>query len=196
MSESEENCELKFVLLRAGSTDLEEQGRILGSLDVPLCQRGLDELTQTADELVGIPIGVVISSACQAAKQSAALMAAKFDLKVKVEKKLLNLDCGLWHGKSLDELRETQPTLFKQWKEHPEQICPPGGETLATVQNRVATVVKKLRKKYKSGVILIVAPEPLLTVIRNELQRELGDEKPIRLKCGQWEMIEADRVTA
>lgn len=196
MSDDDEVNELKFVLLRAGSTDLDQQGRILGSLDLPLCPRGVTELNQAAAELAGIPIAAIISSACEAAQQSASLVSNKLGLKVKVEKKFTNLDCGLWHGKSLEELRETQPTLFKQWKEHPEQICPPCGETLSTMQDRVSAAVKKLRKKYLSGTVLIVAPEPLLSVIRSELHLARDGEKTVRLNCGQWEMIEADPIVA
>jgi phosphoserine phosphatase len=196
MNEKEPTSELKFILVRAGSTEFDDQGRILGSLDLPLSDHGMEEINRTAEELTGIPIDSILSSACQAAQQSATLIAARFGIKVKVEKKLTNLDCGLWHGKSLEELRETQPTIYKQWKEHPEQVCPPCGETMGTMQSRVCSIIKKTRKRFLSGVVVMVAPEPLLSVIRNELHVARPDEKPHRLQCGQWEIIDADQAMA
>jgi phosphoserine phosphatase len=186
----------KFLLFRAGATEFDEQGRILGSLDLPLSPSGHLEIQQTAKQLLGLPITAIYSATCQAAQQTANLIAKPLNLKPTVESKFSNLNCGLWHGKSLEELKETQPTLFKQWKEHPEQVCPPGGETVASAIVRVTNVLKKIRRKAKPGIVVIVAPDPLLRIVREELQRSKDrTEKPLVLKCGEWELIDSPAVT-
>ena len=38
---------------------------------------------------------------------------------------------GLWQGMIIDEVKRKQPKVYKQWQEHPENVCPPEGEMLA-----------------------------------------------------------------
>lgn len=186
----------KFLLFRAGSTEFDEQGRILGSLDLPLSQSGEEEVMQVANQLLGLPISAIYSSSCQAAQQTAKLIGKPFNLKPTVESKFTNLNCGLWHGKSLEELKDTQPTLFKQWKDHPEQVCPPGGETVASAMARVTKVMTKIRKKVKPGIVVIVAPDPLLRIIREDIQpsKDRAEKSP-RLKCSEWELLDSPVVS-
>ena len=42
---------LSVILIRPGSTDYDEQGRIQGTLDVPLNEQGGVEVARVADEL-------------------------------------------------------------------------------------------------------------------------------------------------
>lgn len=188
---------LKFVLVRAGSTDLDNQGRILGSLDLPLSKPGELEVQATADEIGELEISAIYSSASLAAQQTANQLSRDGAIKVRVDEKLTNLDHGLWHGKSLEELKETQPKLYRQWKEHPEAVHPPEGESVDEVRKRVANLLKKIHKRFKSGLVVIVAPDPLLSIIRCEVESKpfpnLGLEPT---KCGGWNLVEACRVVA
>ncbi len=185
----ESAAKVRFLLVRDGSTDLDIQGRILGSLDLPLSPTGEAEVQHTAEELSGLQIDAIYSAACQAAQQTAQRIALNVKIKVRVDEKLTNLNCGLWHGKSINELRETQPTLFRQWKEHPEAVRPPQGETIDVVRKRVTKLLKNIRRRFKVGLVVIVAPEPLLSIIRCEINRQpMGEcNSP---KCGGWELVE------
>ncbi len=189
MNPMEINPDVQLVLVCAGSTELEDQQRIVGSLDLPLSKQGEVDADRVAAELAEFKIETVYSSASQAAQQTAAAIGKKLDAKVKLESKLKNLNCGLWHGKCLDELRETHPTLFKQWKDRPESICPPGGESIEVVRSRTAAFTKKLLKKVKSGVVVFVAPEPLLGVFRSLVSQTSESDYCIRLKSGEWEIV-------
>ena len=42
---------LKIVLIRPGSTDFDVEGRIRGTLDVPLNRHGTEQVARTIDEL-------------------------------------------------------------------------------------------------------------------------------------------------
>lgn len=180
---------LSVILVRAGSTDLDCQGRITGSLDMPLSDAGEEEARRTADDLFGHDIDAIVSANCLAAQQTAQELARHGQIRVRVDENLTNLDHGLWHGKSLDELRETQPKLFRQWHDNPESICPPGGETIDQVRFRVAQSLKKIRKRYK-GTVAIVAPEPLLSIIRSAVEHlELREAQFQGEECTRWDQI-------
>ena len=182
---------LNLLLVRAGSTELDEQGRITGSLDMPLSLAGEKEAETTARQLDDLKIDVIFSAQCQAAKQTAEHLSNGGAIRIKVEDSLTNLDHGLWHGKSIDELKETQPKLYRQWNENPESICPPGGETIESVRNRVESTLNRIRRKYKTGVVAIVAPEPLYSIIRSLINSsELRDLFEDKTEKSRWEALE------
>jgi broad specificity phosphatase PhoE len=104
---------------------------------------------------------------------------------------LHNLDHGLWHGKMIEEMRQTQPRLYKLWQDNPETICPPEGEPISAARQRAQATLVKLLKKHKDGVIALVAPEPLASVFRSVLSEcKLGDLWKAESNCGRWEVID------
>lgn len=181
---------LNIIMVRAGSTELEDQGRISGSLDMPLSGSGEKEAKSIADQLGNQQIDVIYSANCLAAQQTAKQLSNNGAIKVRVEESLTNLDHGLWHGKSLDELKETQPKLYKQWNENPESVCPPGGETIESVRNRIKNSLNKIRRKYRTGIVAIVAPEPLYSIFRSVIDssdlRDLFEDKSDE---SRWESL-------
>jgi broad specificity phosphatase PhoE len=182
---------LNIILVRAGSTDLDDQGRIVGSLDMPLSPKGENEASQTAAELNTYQFDAIFSASCLAAQQTAQRLSHNGEVRVRVEEHLSNLNHGLWHGKSLGELKETQPKLYRQWQENPESVCPPGGETIDEVRKRVVSSLKKIRKKFRCGTVAIVAPEPLYSIIRSEVEESTIRELPHPKAClARWETME------
>lgn len=153
-----------IVLIRPGCTDFDEQQRIQGALDLPLNARGERQVQQTLVELRSAPIDVIYTSPCEPARSTAALIGARLGIPVKEAEGLRNLNQGLWQGLQIEDVRRKHPKVFKQWQEMPETICPPGGEMLAEVVERVRKALEKpLKKKLNFA---IVASEPLASVIR------------------------------
>ena len=188
---------LNFLLVRAGSTDLDDQGRITGSLDMPLSDSGEKEARETAVQLDPFEIDAIFSASCLAAQQTAQQLSRNGEIRVRVEESLVNLNHGLWHGKCLDELKVTQPRLYRQWQENPESICPPGGETIEDVRSRVKSVLKRICRKYKVGTVAIVAPDPLFSIIRSEIDdSDIRDLLLNKSEVDRWEEIELDNRSA
>jgi probable phosphoglycerate mutase len=184
---------LQVVLIRPGSTDLDEQGRIKGTLDVPLSCQGAEQVAKTVGELAGVEIGAIYSAPARCCQQTASVLAESRRMKVKRLAGLNNLDHGLWHGKLINEVRQTQPKVYRQWQENPEAVCPPEGESLAAARKRVAAALVRLLKKHKDGVIAVVVPEPLASVCRSILNAsELGDLWKAECDCGRWEVIDVE----
>lgn len=188
---------LKILLVRPGVTNFDEQRRIMGTLDIPLNDQGTAQVAQTIDELAGEAIGAIYMSPCQCCEQTAELLAKSRDMKPKSLDGLRNLDHGLWHGKRIEEVKQQQPKVYRQWQEHPETVCPPEGEPLSDVQARVKAALAKLIKKHKDGVIALVAPEPLMSVILCLLNEcTPGDMWQTECRGGGWEVFQLtpDRV--
>lgn len=183
----------KIVLVRPGTTDLDEQGRIKGTLDMPLNDNGTEQVSRTIGELAGQSMDAVYCSPGQACEQTAAALARPRELKVKRLEALKNLDRGLWHGKLIQEVKQRQPKVYRQWQERPETVCPPQGEPVASARQRVEAALAKLARKHKDGTIAIVAPEPLSSLLRSLLQHTgLGDLWKVECVCGGWDLIEVE----
>jgi probable phosphoglycerate mutase len=181
----------QIVLILPGATDYELQGRIHGDLNLPLCSEGLAEINRLGNELKNHGIEVLYTSDCQWAVQSAETLGKQLGVKVKKLDHLENLDHGLWQGMLIEEVKQKQPTVYRQWQEQPESVCPPQGETIDHARERVAAALTKLLKKHKDGVIGLIVPEPLASVVREHLGQEaLGDLWQANCEHGRWTVIE------
>lgn len=181
---------VEWILIRPGATEFDEQGRIAGTLDLPLSPRGAAEVAALVQPLQEKGIRVVYSADCQAAWETAAALGAALGARCKRLDGLRNLDHGLWQGKCIDELRRLHPRLYKQWQQHPESVCPPQGETIVSVAQRLAAFLPRLARKHRGQTIALVAPEPLATLVRCSLcDAPPGDLWKACEAHGCWESV-------
>jgi probable phosphoglycerate mutase len=182
---------VQIVLILPGSTDYDEQGRIQGTLDIPLNAEGSAKVQQIGEELKQFDISVIYTAPNQAAWQTGSAIAQTLGTKVKKVDSLKNLDHGLWQGMEIDEIRRKHPKVFRQWQEQPEIICPPEGEMLRDAQERVKTALTKLLRKQKQGTVGLVVSEPLTSLVRSFLTDcALGDMWKLGESCGCWELLQ------
>ena len=182
----------KILLIRPGVTEFDQQGRIQGTLDIPLCEDGRRQVEAMVEALRAQPIQAIYSSPLQAAQQTADALGEALDVKVKSLDALQNLDHGLWQGMLVKDVKTKQPKVYRQWQEQPETVCPPQGETVGGAEERLQAAVAKLMKKHKSvGLVAVVVPEPAASVLRHVLRHdELGDLWKCRNGAASWEIIE------
>ncbi len=182
---------LTIILIRPGSTDYDRDQRIQGTLDIPLNDEGGQEATRLVEQLADRDIDVVYAPQCQPARQTAEFIARGLKVKCKRLERMQNLNHGLWQGMAIDEVRQKQPRVYKQWQEQPENVCPPGGEMLSDVDTRVRSAMLRLLKKHRDGTIALVVPEPLASLVRRFIcHADLGDLWQMSSGHGQWEALE------
>jgi len=162
------------VLVRPGCTDFDDQKRIQGSLELPLNDRGQSQLTKVIAALRDQPVEAVLSGSSEPCASVAAAIASTLGVKHKARDDLRNLDQGLWQGLSVDEVRRKFPSVFRQWEEAPETVCPPNGETTTDALERLAGVLKKPLKKY--GCFAVVASEPFASLVSFTLRGQTPDD--------------------
>jgi probable phosphoglycerate mutase len=152
------------ILIRPGATEFDEQSRIQGTLDLPLSERGRQQVAELVQQLGESPPEIIFSAPSEPARTTAETLGAELDVPVKPLDGLRNLDQGLWQGMQVDEICRKYPKLSKQWRDSPESICPPGGEDVAAALQRArAALAKPLRRK---ETIAVVSSEPLATLLR------------------------------
>ncbi|MBI3467796.1 MAG: histidine phosphatase family protein [Planctomycetes bacterium] len=189
---------VQIVLARPGSTDFDQQGRIQGTLDIPLNEQGSHEVANLIRDFQNLGIETVYCSDAEPAVQTATAVATALDVKLKRLENMQNLDQGLWQGMLVDEVRRRQPRVFRQWQEQPECVCPPQGEMLGDARERIQQTLKKLLRKHKEGIIALVVPEPLTSLVKAWLlQCQVGELWKPRDSAPQWELISIEpRVLA
>lgn len=181
---------MEVILVLPGSTEYARQGRVQGSLDIPLSEQGESEVVDLAKQLVDRNIEGIYYSNCARARQTAETLRDQLNVKCKRLDKMENLDHGLWQGMLTEEIRRKQPKVYRQWQDQPDTICPPEGETIINARGRVGGALKRLAKKHKSGTIAIVVPEPLASLVREcATHCELGDLWQAEQSHGTWEAI-------
>lgn len=181
---------VQIVLIRPGATDFDEQGRIQGTLDIPLSAEGNLEVSRTIDELQGQGLQAIYCSSCQPATQTGEAIAAALGVKCKKLDNMHNLNHGLWQGMQVDEVRRKHPKVYRQWQEQPASVRPPEGEMLGEAMQRVTAGMKKLLKKHKHGTIGLVVPEPLASLVRSYVGGgEVGDLWRAGQDHGRWEVL-------
>lgn len=187
---------LEVLLIRPGSTTFDQEGRIKGSLDIPLGDDGHEQATKLAQELADVKLNCLYVAPCESAMHSAAKIRENNSCKHKVLDCLRNLDHGLWQGKLVAEVKRLQPKVYRQFQEHPTDVCPPEGETVQQAFDRVKATVDKLKRKHRSGRIGILVPQPMAAVIRCALiGGSLGDLWQAELDFGTFETLMVSNET-
>ncbi len=147
-------------------TELDEQNRICGSLDSPLSQGGIEQAKAWTQSLEGVAFDSILAAAGIADKQTAEIILGERRVKIRVESSWQNLDHGLWQGNCIESLNETCHKYYRQWQESPETVAPPNGETTTELLARAKPAFLKHLKKRAGELVVIVAPRPLLDVLR------------------------------
>lgn len=181
---------LEIVLIRPGCTDYDKYGRIQGTLDIPLNSEGTLEVVREIEQLRGRGIEMLYSSESEPAVETAEAIAGALSIKLKKLENMHNLDQGLWQGMLIDEIKRKHPKTYRQWQEQPDSICPPDGEMLSHARERARACLRRLVKKHRSGVVGLVLPEPLASVVKGVLdQGELCDLWKATGDHGNWETV-------
>jgi broad specificity phosphatase PhoE len=155
-----------LIVIRAGATDYELQGRIRGSVDIPLCPAGVAEAERAAAQLTGSSAIAVYTSEERCAVETGQIIGRALKLKPRGVANLQNLDQGLWQGLLVDEIRRKQPRLYRQWQDNPWAVAPPEGELLEEACERVERALEKILRRHGDGRVALVVPAPLDRIVR------------------------------
>jgi len=165
-----------LIVIRAGATDYDLQGRIRGTLDMPLSTGGAAAAKRAGERLVADPPTAIYASADETAEETARIIGSACGMKPKHLSNLGNVDMGLWQGRLVEEIRDTQPRLHRQWQDNPWSVAPPEGELLEEACERVEAAIEKIFKRHPGGTVAVVVPRPLDAIVTWLVSgRSMGD---------------------
>ena len=172
----------RFCIIQTGPTAWETEQRFEPLSGSPLTSAGMQIAGVVATELVTEKIGAIYSCQAEAEAETARLLSVELGVKVHRHEDLHDLDYGFWQGLTAEEIKRRQPKLYKQWRESPASVCPPGGEPLEDAQQRLGQALRAIAKKRKGATVaLVVRPLPAALLRCLAAQTEMD-----RL----WEMVD------
>ncbi|MFI5902061.1 bifunctional RNase H/acid phosphatase [Streptomyces cyaneofuscatus] len=163
-----------FVLLRHGETLLTPEKRFSGSggTDPELSAVGRDQAARAAVHFAALgTVQEIVSSPLRRCRETAAAVADRLGLDVRIEDGLRETDFGAWEGLTFGEVRERYGDDLTTWLADPETAPTGGGESFAEVAERVAAARDRLTARYAGRTVLAVTHvTPIKTLVRLALE--------------------------
>jgi broad specificity phosphatase PhoE len=139
-----------LLFIRHGESTWNAEGLLPGQLaGIALTDKGRKQAAALAESLTDLPISLLVSSPLERASETAAIIAARRDLTIQLEPRLMDTDIGQWAGKKHDELGKTDP-VWRAFVQNPA-VAPEGVESFPTVQRRALEAVEYWRKQENAG---------------------------------------------
>lgn len=119
---------------------------------VSLTKKGKEQVKSVVEKLKAKNVNLIYSSDFLRTRQTAEIVAEKLGLKVKLDKRLRDINFGIFQGGKTNEYRKffinKKQKFFKR---------PPRGESWRDVRKRTIDFIKDIEKKHKNKTILIVS---------------------------------------
>jgi broad specificity phosphatase PhoE len=135
----------EVVLVRHGETEWSRTGRHTGRTDIPLTERGREQVTGVGEVLKGRRFELVLTSPLARAAETARL--AGFADVAEARLELMEWDYGEYEGRTTIDIRKERPG-WSLWRDGV-----PAGETAAEVGARVDKVIAEVRAAGGDGLV-------------------------------------------
>jgi ribonuclease H / adenosylcobalamin/alpha-ribazole phosphatase len=148
-----------LVLLRHGETPLTPDKRFSGSggTDPELSAAGRHQAHAVAEALAARgTIQAIVSSPLRRCQETAAAVADRTGLQVRIDEGMRETHFGAWEGLTFAEVRDRFPDDLEAWLDSTAVQPTGGGESFDTVTRRVAVAKDKLLARYPGKTVLVV----------------------------------------
>ena len=128
---------MRILLARHGETPWNAEGRYQGQIDIPLSPVGEGQANALGQRLKDVRIDRAVASPLSRAQLTArlALGDARADM-LQTDADLQEIAHGEWEGLLASEIQQKDPARLLAWREEPENVLMPGGESLRQVLDR------------------------------------------------------------
>ena len=148
---------VKLFIVRHAESEWNPIGRYQGLLDPGLSERGLKQAELLGRALEKEKIDVIYSSPLKRTLQTAQEIAKRQGLEIIEDRRIIEIDHGVWSGMLVEEVKERFPEDFRMWLEEPHRIKFEGGESLEDVFKRVKDFLEFIREKHWGQTVAIVS---------------------------------------
>lgn len=128
---------MRILLARHGETPWNAEGRYQGQEDIPLSPVGESQARALGERLRHTRIDRAIASPLGRAKRTAQLaLGEKREATLQLDPGFLEIAHGQWEGLLSSEIHARDPERMRAWREAPETVQMPDGESLQQVFDR------------------------------------------------------------
>lgn len=139
---------MRLHLVRHGETDVNAAGRLQGTTNSILTERGHRQAHDMAVASLAWQPEAIYSSPLKRARDVAERLADYCGLPVVEEQRLSEMDMGDLEGITIQEMRDGWPDLYAGWREDAARVTMPNGESLYDVQHRAMEAFAELDERH------------------------------------------------
>lgn len=119
---------------------------------VKLTRKGAKQIKEAAKKLKQEKVSLVYASDIFRTRQTAGIVAKRLGLKVNFDKRLRDINLGIYHGRPKKEFYQDFSNRRERFYKKPKK-----GESWNDVKKRLLNFLKEIDKKYKNKNILIIS---------------------------------------
>ncbi len=183
---------ISLVLVRHARTGYNTEGRLQGSLDVPLGEDGFDQAERVAERVVGAygPSLSVVTSPLQRASQTADAVAALVDAGPATrDDRFTQRPYGVWEGHTWDQVREQWPAEYAARRAGMDPAIPGWGDS-GEVADRVAAGLRDVAARFErtgsQTVVIVSHGSAIMLGVARMLGLPLTPSRLGHLPHGAW----------
>jgi phosphoserine phosphatase len=172
----------RAVLIEAGPTPWDVEGRIVGNSSLPLTAEAMDAIRHLLDGISG-PIDAIYHAAGnEACHQVAEIISRKFGIRARDIRDLDEVRLGLWQGLFPDDVRARFPTVYPQWEAQPLQVTPPDGEPLEEAIGRMRGPLNRILRRNRDLSVALALRPMAFQIARGIMQKQSSVQIAGRLR--------------
>ena len=150
---------MKIALIPCGATEWDDEGRLLGRVELQLTPEGEQRCAAWAAGLRALGLERILHAPDELATHTAAALARELSIPTKALDDLVEVDLGLWTGLTEAQLKQRFASAHRELRESPLNVNPPGGESLCAAADRLlACVRKQIRRNGKKTIGVVLRP--------------------------------------
>ncbi len=183
----------KLLLVRHGRSLWNVEGRIQGQVDIPLDAVGLQQAERVAQRLQSLPIDAIYSSPLQRAWVTAEVLAAKIQLPIVCDERLMEYDFGVVSGLTWDGVVANHPEFAKRWADDAWAVPIEGSEGRIGFAARVKAVMDDIIASHPNQQVAVVAHGGTFSVyLAKMLGLDLQRRHPFHFGNTSVSLVEVD----
>ena len=185
---------MKFYLVRHGETEWNKLGRFQGQYDTLLNDAGVEQARIIGQAAREWDLTAVYSSPLTRTMQVANEVGGPLGLPVNAREGLMELGLGELEGVTGSEMRAGWPQVYTTWNSSPERVEMPGGESLATLEERSWKVILELQESHgpEDNLAIISHNFTIRAICGKVLGMPLANFHRLRLALGSVSVFQID----
>lgn len=172
----------KIYFIRHGESDWNIISKVQGQKNSLLTDKGKEQAKKIAKRLKNHKIDVIYSSDLTRAHETAIAIGNEKNIEPITNPNLQEMNFGIWEGMLFSDIEVKYEEDYLKWRQCPEFLEIPEGETLKSLEERVGKEIREIIKNHQGENILVVSHGTALkTMILSLLDISLDNYKNLAM---------------
>ncbi len=159
-------------------------GRCIGQSDVPLSEKGKQDIFRLVEHLKPLAPQRLISSDLSRCLMLAERLGEALSMTVEAKSAWREVSFGAWENQSWDDLHAQYPEQLEAWMKDFVRIAPPEGESFLKLQLRIETELNALKESNAETILVVTHAGAIRAALSSAIGLPLERAFSIHLNYG------------